>query len=202
MTSAHTETLRDRKRARTRAAIIEAGITLFERDGYDATTVADIAAAADIGTRTFFSYFAGKGELLFPESDARVTTALNAIDSRRPTDRPVDVLIQAITLGGESNDEIFSRLAELRLRMIPTVPAVRARSLHMQVQAQAQIADRLVDAFPELTEVGAAALVGAFVGAVGAALPIVLVDASAGPDVLRERLVDAVSAALRPAPAG
>ena len=62
--------LRDRKRARTRQALVDAATDLFERNGYDETTVADIAAAAEIGTRTFFSYFASKEELLFPESDA------------------------------------------------------------------------------------------------------------------------------------
>ena len=73
MTSpAPARTLRDRKRERTRLALIDAAADLFERRGYDRTTVADIAAAADIGTRTFFSYFASKEELLFPESDARV----------------------------------------------------------------------------------------------------------------------------------
>ena len=84
------DVLRDRKRARTRQALVDAATELFERNGYDETTVADIAAAAEIGTRTFFSYFASKEELLFPESDARVRAAVEAIASRGPatTDRP------------------------------------------------------------------------------------------------------------------
>ena len=43
--------LRERKRERTRLAIVDAATALFEQRGYDGTTVADIAAAADIGTR-------------------------------------------------------------------------------------------------------------------------------------------------------
>ena len=50
--------LRERKRVRTRQALIDAAAELFERRGYDGTTIADIAAAADVSTRTFFSYFA------------------------------------------------------------------------------------------------------------------------------------------------
>jgi len=71
--------LRERKRARTRQAIVDAAVDLFDRNGYEGTTVADIAAAAEIGTRTFFSYFASKEEVLFPESDARVRATIAAI---------------------------------------------------------------------------------------------------------------------------
>ena len=71
--------LRDRKRERTRQALIAAAAELFERNGYDGTTVAEIAAAAEIGTRTFFSYFASKEEILFPDSDARVQATIDAI---------------------------------------------------------------------------------------------------------------------------
>src|SRR5258705_13161589 len=79
-TSLRETSLRERKRARTRRALVEAAAALFERNGYDETTIADIADAAEIGTRTFFSYFASKEELLFPESDARVRAAVDAID--------------------------------------------------------------------------------------------------------------------------
>jgi len=47
--------LRERKRVRTRQALIDAAAELFARRGYEGTTIADIAAAADVSTRTFFS---------------------------------------------------------------------------------------------------------------------------------------------------
>ena len=85
--------LRERKRAKTRRALIDAAVELFDRQGYEQTTVAQIAAAAEISTRTFFSYFASKEDLLFPDSQARVQAVLDAIGQRRPGDRPVEVLL-------------------------------------------------------------------------------------------------------------
>jgi AcrR family transcriptional regulator len=197
-------TLRERKRNRTRKALINAAVDLFERHGYDGATVADIAAAADIGTRTFFSYFGSKEELLFPDSDARVRAAVAAIAGRKPEDRPADVLLRALRDVGAADGEpdgMVDRVAALRLRLIRTVPAVRGRALQIQLDAQREIAGHLWRAFPgELDEVGAAALVGAFIGAVSGALQVLLDDPAApdDPDRLRRQLRHATDIALHP----
>ena len=69
---------------------------LFETRGYHGTTLgADIAAAAEIGTRTFFKLLREQGRLALPGADARVIAALDAIASRGPHDRPSDVLLRA-----------------------------------------------------------------------------------------------------------
>jgi AcrR family transcriptional regulator len=192
-------TLRDRKKERTRQALIDAAGKLFAEQGYERTTVADIAAAADIGTRTFFSYFASKEELVYPEADARVRAAVDAIAARAPGDSPVDVLLRAL---GNVGDEIVGPMAGLRLRLAQTVPAVRGRGLQIQADAEREIAGHLRDAFPDqLDAVSAAALVGAFVGAVTGALQVLLEDpaaVAAGPAELRERMWAATDIALRP----
>jgi AcrR family transcriptional regulator len=195
-------TLRDRKKIRTRQAIVDAATELFATRGYEGTTVADIAAAAEIGTRTFFSYFASKEELLFPQSDARVRAAVDAIATRKPGESPAEVLLRALRDAGASDDDMVSPLARLRLDLARTVPAVRGRGLQIQLDAQREIARHLRDAYPdELDDVRAAALVGAFVGAVTGALMVLLDDPAAvagGPERLKERLRQATDVALRP----
>src|SRR3954466_4222386 len=110
--------LRELKRARTRQALVNAAVELFERDGYEQTTIADIAAAAEVGTRTFFGYFASKEDLLFPETDARLRAAVDAIAERGAQDRPAEVLLEALSRVGADSDDLTGRLAALRLRFI------------------------------------------------------------------------------------
>src|SRR5262249_31725611 len=73
--------LRERKKRRTRAALVEAAARLFAERGYDGTTVADIAAAADVSTRTFFSYFRAKEDVLFAGTDQRLRAMVEAFDA-------------------------------------------------------------------------------------------------------------------------
>ncbi len=193
--------LRDRKRARTRQALVDAATELFERHGYQETTVAQIAEAAEIGARTFFSYFASKEELLFPEADARVQATVDAIASRAPDEGPVDVLLRALGTATAASDELVSPLARLRLRLIHTVPAVRGRALQAQLEAAREIAERLAEAFPDrLSRVSAGALTGAFIGGVTGALEVLLEDAAepGDPAVLERALETATEVALEP----
>ncbi len=61
---ARTEGLRERKRRATRLRIAEEGLRLFAENGYDATTLEAVAAAARISPRTLFHYFRTKDEIL------------------------------------------------------------------------------------------------------------------------------------------
>lgn len=192
--------LRERKRERTRRAIVDAAATLFERHGYDGTTVADIAAAADIGTRTFFGYFASKEDLLLPEADARIAAAVAAIEARSPQDRPADVLVRALRDVDAAGHDMVGRRAALQMRLMREVPALRGRALQVQLDAQREIARHLAAAYPdELDDIAAGALVGAFVGAVtGAVQALTDRGAALSEDERRTAMVEATDRALRP----
>jgi AcrR family transcriptional regulator len=193
--------LRDRKRARTRQALVDAAVDLIERKGFEATTIADIAAAAEVGTRTFFSYFPSKEDVLFPETDRRVRAAVAAIAGRSPDEEPADVLLRALRETNDDGEDLTGRLAALRIRLAMQVPAVRGRGLQLQWESQREIARHLAAAYPDrLDEVSAAALVGAFVGAVTGALTVLMEDPErrADPAALRESLHKATDIALRP----
>lgn len=192
--------LRERKRERTRLAIVDAATALFEQRGYDGTTVADIAAAADIGTRTFFGYFASKEDVLLPEADARVAAAVAAIETRGAADRPADVLLRALRDVVTAGHDMVGRRAALQQRLMREVPAVRGRALQLQLDAQREIARHLAAAFPEeLDAVAAGALVGAFVGAVtGAVQALTDQDPALAEDERQAAMVEATDRALRP----
>ena len=204
--SAPAPSLRDRKRERTRQALITAAAELFEHQGYDETTVAEIAAAADIGTRTFFGYFASKEDILFPDSDTRAQITIEAITHRDPAEGQVDVLVRALDTVADTDADMVGPMAVVRMRLFRTVPAVRGKALQVQMAVQQQIARELHTAFPaELDRVTAAALAGALTGAVSGALAVLM---DAGDDTaggatqdaaeLQARIRQATELALQP----
>ena len=74
--------LRERKKARTRSAIELAAVDLFEQKGYEATTVEEIAAIADVSPTTFFRYFPTKADLLLSDHGQRLGALFDAIVAR------------------------------------------------------------------------------------------------------------------------
>ena len=65
--------MRERKKQRTRATLIDAAIELCERQGFEQTTVEQIAAVAEVSPRTFSRYFATKEAVCWPWSTTRST---------------------------------------------------------------------------------------------------------------------------------
>jgi AcrR family transcriptional regulator len=88
--------LRERKKARTREAIIDAALDLFARKGFDATTIEDIAAAADVSPRTFFRYFDSKVDLVMAHNEAHGDKVAPLVVARPASEGPLEALRQVM----------------------------------------------------------------------------------------------------------
>jgi AcrR family transcriptional regulator len=93
-----TLTLRERKKLATWRAIQSAALRLFDEQGYEATTVEQIAAAANVSRATFFNYFAGKDATLL-DQDPHERREWQAMIAERPPDEPLWDSLSAILTG-------------------------------------------------------------------------------------------------------
>jgi AcrR family transcriptional regulator len=119
--------LRERKKARTRAAIREHAFRLFRERGYDATTVEQIAEAAEVSPSTFFRYFPTKEDVVL--QDDMDLLWLEAVRAQPADLSPVAALREGMHAAFASlSAEQFAQVRE-GTKLALTVPAVRARSL-------------------------------------------------------------------------
>lgn len=86
------EGLRERSKARRREAILRAAYELFADHGFEATTIADIAAAAEVSPRTVTLYFPSKLELATSHFDAAADRLATALRERPDGQTTVDAL--------------------------------------------------------------------------------------------------------------
>src|SRR4051794_31300695 len=84
--------LRERKKARTREAIVASAMDLFDERGFEGTTVADIAARADIAPRTYFAYFPSKEDVVFADFEETFTSLQVRLRDREPGETAIDAL--------------------------------------------------------------------------------------------------------------
>jgi AcrR family transcriptional regulator len=129
--------LRERKKIKTRQAIRTAAYRLFREQGYDETTVEQIAAAAEVSPSTFFRYFPTKEDVvLTDEYDPLIEAAIMS----RPAEEPVAESMRAAT--GTLMRQMFEEEGEqalLRMRLVRDNPAIRARMGENMGTASAQL---------------------------------------------------------------
>jgi AcrR family transcriptional regulator len=91
MQGAPTEGLRERKKRAARQAIATTARRLFAERGFDAVTVADVAAAAQVSEKTVFNYFPTKEDLAFAGREEGIAQFVAAITERAGTESVLDV---------------------------------------------------------------------------------------------------------------
>lgn len=173
--------LRERKKARTRAAIREHALRLFREQGYDATTVEQIAAAAEVSPSTFFRYFPTKEDVILRDDfDDR---AFEAFD-RQPASLPP---ITAFRAAMRETIATFTQAEWAEFQEMSAIgmshPQVRAR----MVDEMSRMIETAVDALAKRTgrspaDLAVRVYAGAMIGAIMAVM---------GPEAYAEGTVDA-----------
>jgi AcrR family transcriptional regulator len=119
--------LRERKKARTRSAIQQHALRLFREQGYAATTVDQIAEAAEVSPSTFFRYFPAKEDVLvYDDYDPALLASFHAQPADLP---PITAMRRAIVEVFGAVSEERRRLEEERGMLLLQVPELRARVL-------------------------------------------------------------------------
>jgi AcrR family transcriptional regulator len=161
--------LRELRKARTQRAIQEHAMRLFAERGYDATTVADVAAAAEVSSMTVFRYFPAKEDLVMAdEYDPVIVERIRARPAGEPLVQRIGAAL-AESAAGHSPDDRALLLARVRLGL--SVPALRARMWDGQYRSQRYIVEALRGQDPEPGyEFELEVAIGACLAAVAAAI--------------------------------
>lgn len=115
-------------RRRLRRALAAAAVDLFAANGYEATTVDEIAAAAGVGRRTFFRYFETKDDVLFANHDEIVAEMDEVFATADPGRDPVEVACAAVELVLDSYaDDLDVSLK--RFALTRAVPSLRDKEV-------------------------------------------------------------------------
>ena len=118
--------LRERKKERTRDELAAAAIALFTTQGYDHTTVEDIAAAARVSPRTFFRYYPTKEDVVVSLLQAGAVDLRGEL-ARRAADEPLAAALRAATRSWARLGEQRARNLLQLMRVIAGAPSLRAR---------------------------------------------------------------------------
>lgn len=128
--------LRERKKQKTRESIQREAMRLIEKQGYDQTTIEQIAAAVEISPSTFFNYFPSKEDVVLYDAYDPVLAKLML---ERPADEPLSISFRRVL---EEMGSIFDRdraIILARGRLWFEVPALRARLFEELEKAQVLI---------------------------------------------------------------
>jgi AcrR family transcriptional regulator len=161
--STDASTSRPSKRERTLGALVEAGLELFERQGYEATTVGQSARTAGVTEMTFFRYFPAKENLLLDDPYDPVLIA--AIGEQPVTDPSFLRAARGIRSAWRALPEPETPVIRRRVRIAAQTPSLRGAMWRSTGNTERAIVEQLVadGAAPEVARVAAASVLAALV---------------------------------------
>ncbi|MFF8918612.1 TetR family transcriptional regulator [Streptomyces sp. NPDC015032] len=137
--------LRERKKRRTRDALLHAALDLFTTQGYEQTTVDEIVGAVEVSQRTFFRYFAGKEEAAFAIQEMVESHFLSELRRRPASETPFEALRHAVLCAWNTLGEAIEAIVTVDLhmrtyRMIESTPSLLAVHLRRSIDLENEIA--------------------------------------------------------------
>ena len=113
MTTSPPVSLREKKKAEARATVLSVSHQLFREQGFDATTLQEICAAAEISKRTLFRYFRDKEALIFPNREERLEAFIDFLNTHQQIENPFDALrmatVASASLYDKKKDHLLSQ---------------------------------------------------------------------------------------------
>jgi len=142
-TGTETPSLRERNRARTRQDIETAALELMEAQGYQATTVEEIARRAGVSNATFFRYFPAKEDVLFATEHSAADRMVALVADRPDRAQTLGALSAPVTAFAEEILSEDGSLTHKLTRLVMTTPELAGRSLRMRLRWENGIARQL-----------------------------------------------------------
>lgn len=124
------------------ARLVRAAYDLYLERGFEAVTVAEIAARAGLTKRTFFRYFTDKREVLFSGAAAFQDAVVSAVIAAPDAAAPIDAVVAGLAVGGTALTELGEG-ARQRQRLIDTSTDLREREMIKMAALTVAISDAL-----------------------------------------------------------
>ncbi|WP_018653576.1 TetR/AcrR family transcriptional regulator [Actinomadura flavalba] len=138
--------LRESKKQETRQAISDHATRLFVEQGFEATTISEIAAAARVAKKTVTNYFARKEDLALDHQDAFAASLARVVSGRAPGESAPAALRRAFAAAVEARDPVAGFAPEPFARMIADSPTLTAALRVLHDRREAELARALADA--------------------------------------------------------
>ena len=164
-------TLRERKKLRTRDALISASHRMFVKRGFENVTVDEIAVAADVSRRTFFRYFPSKEAVVFANVDERIAMFAELLGERHDGEGPFQAVRRSLMMLAQDYTEHRAEVVQVQ-RIVEKSPTLIAAEHAIDLEWEAVIADALLarTGTTEATARRARMIAGATIGVVRATL--------------------------------
>ena len=131
--------LRERNKQRRQDAVVRAAYRLFAERGYDATTVADIAAAAEVAPRTVAMYFPSKQDIALSRFGEAADELTRALRERDPGETVPQVLARWLRTDERPADREIKQLSKRLFAANPELSALRAARMRAAISEGAAV---------------------------------------------------------------